>query len=52
MSGLVALCGLALLVQYVLERDPNYSGGHSTAGLLMLVAAAIVWYLPSETNNE
>ncbi len=52
MSGLVALCGLALLVQHVIEPDPNYSGDHLIAGLLMLTAAAIVWCMPSEGNKK
>ncbi len=48
MSGLIALCGLALLVQYVFEPDPAYTGAHLIAGLLMLTLAVIVWCLPSE----
>ncbi len=51
MSGLVTLCGLALLVHHVIEPDPNYSGDHLIAVLLMLAAAAIVWFVPSEGNN-
>jgi len=35
MSGLLVLCGLALLVQHVVEPDPN-TGGHLTPGLVML----------------
>jgi hypothetical protein len=47
MSGLLALCGLALLVQHVFDRTPE-GGNHLVAGALMLTAAVIVWYLPSE----
>jgi len=46
-SGLLALCGLALLVQHVFDRAPE-AGNHLVAGALMLTAAVIVWYLPSE----
>jgi len=48
MSGLLALCGLALLRQHVAERDPNLKGGHLIAGVLLLALALIVWLLPSE----
>jgi hypothetical protein len=48
MSGLIALCGLALLVQHVAERGSNFTGDHLVAGALMLTAAVIVWFLPSE----
>jgi len=52
MSGLLALCGLALLVQHVIEPDPHYSGGdHLVAGALMLTAAVIVWFLPSKPKG-
>ena len=52
MSGLLALCGLALLVQHVTELGSNFTGDHLVAGVLMLGLAVIVWYLPSETNKE
>jgi hypothetical protein len=43
MSGLLALCGLALLVQHVAERGPNETGNHLVAGALMLAGAVIAW---------
>jgi len=46
MSGLLVLCGLALLVQHVFDRAP-WAGNHLVAGALMLTAAVIVWFLPS-----
>jgi hypothetical protein len=52
MTGLLALCGLALLVQHIAGRDPNFRGGHLIAGVLMLALALIVWFLPSEPNRE
>jgi hypothetical protein len=52
MSGLIALCGLALLVQHVAERGSNFTGDHLVAGALMLTVAVIVWCLPSEPNKE
>jgi hypothetical protein len=52
MSGLLALCGLALLAQHVAELGSNYHGDHFTAGLLMLTGSVIVWCLPSEPNKE
>ena len=52
MSRLVALCGLALMVQHVLERDPNYTGDHLIAGIVMLALAVIVWSLSSEPDTQ
>ena len=52
MSGLVALCGLALLVQHVSELGSNFTGDHLVAGIVLLAAAVIVWFLPSEANEE
>jgi hypothetical protein len=52
MSGLLALCGLALLVQHVAERDLNFTGDHLVAGVLMLTAAVIVWFLPTQPEEE
>jgi hypothetical protein len=52
MSGLLALCGLALLVQHLVELDPNFSGDHLVAGVLMLTAAVIVWFLPTQPEEE
>jgi hypothetical protein len=51
MSGLLALCGLALLVQHVIEPDPN-TGGHLIPGLVMLGLAVLFWCLSSEPNKE
>jgi hypothetical protein len=51
MSGLLALCGLALLAQHVAELGRNFTGDHLVAGTLMLTAAVIVWRLPSEPNE-
>jgi len=50
MSGLLALCGLALLVQHVGELGTNFTGDHLIAGALMLMAALIV--LPSQPEEE
>jgi Na+-translocating ferredoxin:NAD+ oxidoreductase RnfD subunit len=52
MSGLLALCGLALLVQHVAERGRNDTGDHLVAGALMLMAAVIVWFLPAQTEGD
>jgi len=52
MSLLLALCGLALLVQHVAELGSNFPGDHSVAGALMLTAAVIVWFLPSSPEVE
>jgi len=52
MSGLLVLCGLALLAQHVVELGSNFTGNHLVAGLLMFVGAVIVWYLPSEPDKE
>jgi hypothetical protein len=52
MAGLVALCGLALLVQHVSELGSDFAGNHLAAGIVMLAVAAIVWYLPAEENEE
>jgi hypothetical protein len=54
MSGLLALCGLALLVQHVAElrSDSNFQGDHLVAGVLMLTLTVIVWCLPSEPNKQ
>jgi hypothetical protein len=52
MSGLIALCGLALFVQHVAERGSNIQGGHLIAGALMLTLAVIVWFLPSEPSKD
>jgi hypothetical protein len=56
-SGLLALCGLALLVQRVAELGSNFHGDHLFAGLLLLTLAGIVWCQQSErdmrnANNE
>jgi hypothetical protein len=52
MSGLLTLCGLALLVQHVSDRGSNFTGDHLVAGLLMLTGAVLVWCLPSQANKE
>jgi hypothetical protein len=52
MSGLLALCGLALLVQHVAELGSNFTGDHLGAGALMLTGAIIVWFVPSEPDKE
>jgi uncharacterized membrane protein len=52
MGGLVALCALALLVQHVLEPDPNYTVAHLIAGLVMLMVAVIVWCVPTGSSNN
>jgi hypothetical protein len=49
-SGLLALCGVALLVQHVAELGSNYHGDHLFAGVLMLTLAALVW-LPSAPDK-
>jgi uncharacterized membrane protein len=41
MVGLVALCGLALLVQHVFAADPN-TETHLIPGIVMLATAVIV----------
>src|SRR5262249_8772296 len=41
MSRLLALCGLALLVQHVFDLEP-LTGDHLVAGVLMLTATVIV----------
>jgi len=51
MSGLLALCGLTLLVQHVAETGSNFTGDHLVAGALMLTAAVIVWLLPSKPKG-
>jgi drug/metabolite transporter (DMT)-like permease len=51
-GGLIALCGLALLVQHVAELGSNFHGDHLVAGLLMLAVAVIFWCLSSEANKE
>jgi hypothetical protein len=51
MSGLLALCGLALLVQHLVEPDANI-GGHLIPGVIMLALAVMVWCLSSEPNKE
>ena len=51
MSGLLAVCGLALLVQHVVEPDPNI-GGHLIPGVVMLALTVMVWCLLSEPNKE
>jgi hypothetical protein len=52
MGGLVALCGLTLLVQHVAERGSDFHGDHLLSGIVMLAVAVIVWCLPSEANEE
>ena len=52
MSGLLALCGLALLAQHVAELGSNFTGDHLAAGALMLTAAVIVWFLPVQTEGD
>ncbi len=51
MSGLLALCGLALLVQHVFELDPN-TGGHLIPGVIMLALAVMVWFMPIDPDQE
>ena len=51
MSGLLALCGLALLVQHVAETGSNFTGDHLVAGALMLGLAVIVWCVPSKPKG-
>jgi len=51
MSGLLALCGLLLLVQHVAELGANITGDHLVAGALMLTAAVIAWFLPSKPKG-
>jgi hypothetical protein len=44
MSGLLALCGFALLAQHAVTPDSsNVQGDHLVAGLLMLTTVVIVW---------
>jgi hypothetical protein len=52
MSGLLALCGLALLAQHVTELGSNFTGNHLAAGVIMLALAVIVWCLPSQPEEE
>jgi hypothetical protein len=52
MSGLLALCGLALLVQHVVELGSNFTGNHLAAGALMLGLAVIVWCVPSKPKGD
>jgi len=53
MSGLLALCGLALLAQHVAELGSNYHGDHLVAGALMLMLAVIVWFpRPNPTRSS
>ena len=51
MSGLLALCGLALLVQHVAELGSNFTGNHLVAGVIMLALAVIVWCVPSKPKG-
>jgi len=51
MSGLLALCSLALLVQQVVEADPNI-GAHLVPGIIMLAMAVIVCCVPSQANSS
>jgi len=51
MSGLLALCGLALLVQHVAELGSNFTGDHLVAGALTLGLAVIVWCVPSKPKG-
>jgi hypothetical protein len=51
MGGLVALCGLALLVQHVFERS-DFHGDHLLAGIVMLGVAVIVWCVSFEDTKE
>jgi hypothetical protein len=50
MSGLLALCGFALLVQHVAELGSNFHGDHLVAGALMLTLAGTV--LVSAVRNR
>jgi hypothetical protein len=52
MSGLLALCGLALLAQHVADLGSNFHGDHLFAGALMLMLAVIVRFLPSEPHKK
>jgi hypothetical protein len=55
MSVLLALCGLALLIQHVAElrSGSNFQGDHLVAGVLMLALAVIVWfYRPNPIRNS
>ena len=52
MAGLVALCGLALLVQHVSELGSDFAGNHLGAAIVLLAVAVIVWCLPAEENKE
>jgi hypothetical protein len=51
-GGLLALFGLALLVQHVAELGSNFHGDHLFGGVLMLALAMIVWFMPSKPENE
>jgi len=54
LSVLLALCGLALLIQHVAEirSGSNFQGDHLVAGVLMLALAVIVWFLPPEQDRQ
>jgi hypothetical protein len=52
LAGLVVLFGLALIVEHVANLGSNFTGDHLVAGLVMLTAAVIVCYLPSEPYKE
>ena len=52
MGGLLALCGLALLVQHVAELGSNFTGNHLAAGVIMLALAVIVWCVPVQTEGD
>jgi hypothetical protein len=52
LAGLVALCGLALLVEHAADRGLNDTGNHLAAGVVMLTAAVIVWCMPTEPYKE
>ena len=52
MSGLLALCGLALLAQHVAELGSYFHGDHLVGGALMLMLAVIIWFLPPESKQK
>jgi glucose dehydrogenase len=52
LAGLVALCGLALLVEHAADHGLNDTGYHLVAGVVMLMAAVIVWCLPTDPYKE
>jgi hypothetical protein len=52
MGGLVALCGLALLVEHVSYLGSDFTGDHLIAGIVLLVVAVIIWCVPSEAPEE